>query len=81
MRYKLAEHGIGDRSEAWYYVEYDEETGGAFLIHEWDNLSHSLSSNSGEKRVPMAEAQKRLYYGAAVRVLDEKHPGWDKPRS
>lgn len=81
MRYKLAEHGIGGRNESWYYVEFDEGTGEAFLIHEWDNLSSSLSTNSGEKRVPMAESQGSVYYDDAVRILDEKHAGWDKPRS
>ena len=78
MRYQIGEHGIGGRDESWYYVEFDEGTGEAFWIHEWDNLNHRLQSNSGETRLPLSEASGKSFYSEALKVLSEKHPEWKR---
>lgn len=76
MRYKIGEHGIGGRNETWYYVEFDESTGQAFWVREWDNLNHRLQTNEGKERVELREASGKSFYEEAMRVITEKHPDW-----
>lgn len=77
MRYKIGQHGIGGRDESWYYVEYDAETGEAYWVHEWDNLSYQLQTNSGEKKVELSQAAGKSFYQEAVALMQEKHPEWE----
>lgn len=76
MRYKIGETGKNGRNESWYFVEYEPETGSAFWVHEWSNLSYSLQTDEGEKRVPLEEASKLSFYDVAILKMQESHPEW-----
>jgi hypothetical protein len=76
MRYQIGETGKNGRNESWYFVEYEAETGTAFWVHKWNNLSHSLQMDEGEERLPLEEASKKHFYDEALKQLQENHPEW-----
>lgn len=76
MRYQVGSIGIGGRDESWFYAEYVPEKGQAFWVHEWNNLSYSLQTTEGERKVPLEEAKGERFYREAVAVIQEKHPEW-----
>ena len=55
---------------------YEPETGSAFWVHEWSNLSYSLQTDSGEKRLPLAEASRESFYNEAILKMQDSHPEW-----
>lgn len=77
MRYHVGSIGIGGRDESWFHAEYEPETGKAYWVHEWHNLSHSQEVNEGERRVPLEDAKGERFYTDAVAKIQEKHPEWE----
>ena len=76
MRYQIGQTGLNSRNESWFYVEYEPETGEAFWVHKWHNLSYSLQTDEGEERVSLEEASKKRFYDEALVKLQENHPEW-----
>ena len=68
MKEQIGQRGIGGNRESWYYLEKDEGSGDLFYIHEWDNMSHNLSSKSGSEKVPLSEAEGRPFYDEAIEL-------------
>ncbi len=80
MRYKIGETGKNGRDESWYFVEYEPEKGKAYWVHEWSNLSYSLKTDAGQKRVPLEDAAKERFYDEALLKMQANHPEWQPVR-
>jgi hypothetical protein len=80
-RYKVGDIGVGGWEESWYYAEYDPDTGKAFWVKEWDNLTHKFQSNEGENRLPLEMAVGKQFYKEAVEAIRSNHPEWDSSKA
>lgn len=73
MRKLIGQKGIGGNRESWFYLEKDAD-GEFYYVHEWGNMSHNLSTDSGERRMPLNEAADEAYYQEAL-SLSQNWPG------
>ncbi|MNJ60148.1 hypothetical protein D3C77_558610 [compost metagenome] len=76
MRYQVGTSGVGGNNESWFYAEYEAETGKAFWVHEWENMTFSLQTSSGEKRIPLEDASDKRFYKEAAEIIQKNHPEW-----
>ena len=67
MRKLLGQKGIGGSKEPWFYLEKDTK-GKFYYVHEWDNMSHNLQTDSGERRIPLEEAEGERHYQEALEL-------------
>jgi hypothetical protein len=72
MRIKIGQSGIGGNNESWYYLEFSEEEGIFYHVHEWNNMSHSLQISEGEEKTPLEEARSKRFYTEAIQLIKNK---------
>lgn len=71
MRKLIGQTGIGGNNESWYYIEKCPNTSEFFYIHEWNNMSYSLSIDSGERKIPLAEAKGAKFFEKAMELCEQ----------
>lgn len=71
MRIKIGQSGIGGNNESWYYLEFAENEGKFYHVHEWHNMSHSLSVNEGEEKTPLEQSKSKRFYAEAIKAIKD----------
>ncbi|SFZ78148.1 hypothetical protein [Chitinimonas taiwanensis] len=69
MRVKIGQSGVGGNNESWYYLEFAEEEAKFYHVHEWNNMSFSLSVNEGEERTPLEQSKGKRFYEEAIKAI------------